>query len=88
MSRLDIHKGVSVVVWLLAALLLIGSVYAFRRAWASSRSTAKVSQSQGSGPVVRLVKNPQKMPSFAVHDLAGNPISSADFSGKVVLVNF
>ncbi len=37
---------------------------------------------------MRLVKNPQKVPAFALRDLSGNPVSSADLNGKVVLLNF
>ncbi len=81
---------------LVAGLLLIGSAYAFRRAWVSSRETMpsgmgmamRTASAQGGPPVVRLVKNPQKLPAFSLHDLTGNSISSADLAGKVILLNF
>jgi thiol-disulfide isomerase/thioredoxin len=44
---------------------------------------------EGSGiQVVRFVKNPQPVPAFTVQDLDGTPLSTADWRGKVVLVNF
>jgi thiol-disulfide isomerase/thioredoxin len=46
------------------------------------------SQSGGSGRVVRFASNPQPMPAFLVNDIAGNPVSSASWKGKVVLLNF
>jgi thiol-disulfide isomerase/thioredoxin len=46
------------------------------------------SQSGGPGRVVRFASNPQPMPAFLVNDIAGNPVSSASWKGKVVLLNF
>jgi thiol-disulfide isomerase/thioredoxin len=42
----------------------------------------------GSGRVVRFASNPQPMPAFLVNDIAGNPVSTAAWKGKVVLLNF
>lgn len=39
-------------------------------------------------PTVRFVKNPLPVPDFAVKDLEGRVISSADWRGKVTIVNF
>src|ERR1700727_198478 len=38
--------------------------------------------------IVRFVKNPQPMPPFLVSDVDGNPVSTAAWKGKVVLLNF
>jgi thiol-disulfide isomerase/thioredoxin len=38
--------------------------------------------------VIRFVSNPQPVPAFLVRDLDGNVISTADWNGKVVLMNF
>ena len=38
--------------------------------------------------VIRFVSNPQPVPPFLVRDLDGNVISTADWNGKVVLMNF
>ena len=38
--------------------------------------------------VVRFVKNPELAPAFQARDITGKPVSKADWTGKVVLVNF
>ncbi len=38
--------------------------------------------------VIKFVKNPAPVQQFAMKDLDGNTVSSADWRGKVVLVNF
>ena len=38
--------------------------------------------------VVRLFKTPEDLPEFTMTDLAGKTYSSADWRGKVVLINF
>lgn len=63
------------------------SAAAFRPA-SSSENHSPRSQSGGSGRVVRFASNPQPMPAFLVNDIAGNPVSSASWKGKVVLLNF
>ncbi|HEY0703386.1 MAG TPA: TlpA disulfide reductase family protein [Candidatus Acidoferrales bacterium] len=40
------------------------------------------------GHVVRFASNPQPMPAFLVNDISGNPVSTASWKGKVVLLNF
>ncbi len=42
----------------------------------------------GNDQVIRFASNPTNLPPFLVNDLNGNVISSADFGGKVVLLNF
>ena len=44
--------------------------------------------STGEPVTVRLLKEPMDVPAFAVTDLDGKSISSADWRGKVVLINF
>lgn len=39
-------------------------------------------------PVVRLAGNPQPAPAFLARDIDGNVVSTADWQGKVVLLNF
>ena len=38
--------------------------------------------------VVRLASNPQPAPPFLMNDLGGQPISTAEWKGKVVILNF
>jgi thiol-disulfide isomerase/thioredoxin len=38
--------------------------------------------------VIRFASNPQPAPPFLVNDLDGNAISTAEWSGKIVLLNF
>jgi thiol-disulfide isomerase/thioredoxin len=38
--------------------------------------------------IIRFVKNPQPVPAFTAKDLDGNPVSTADWPGKVTLVTF
>jgi len=56
-------------------LLLVGGIWWQNRADRSTRLS--------SGPPTG-----QLAPSFVLEDLTGHPLSSADFAGKVVLVNF
>jgi thiol-disulfide isomerase/thioredoxin len=41
-----------------------------------------------SDKVIRLVRDPSPAPPFLLNDLDGNPISTAAYHGKVVLINF
>jgi thiol-disulfide isomerase/thioredoxin len=38
--------------------------------------------------VIRFVSNPEQAPPFLMLDVAGNPVSSAAWKGKVVILNF
>jgi thiol-disulfide isomerase/thioredoxin len=75
---------------LLVAVLLavMGGAYAVHRVGSSSQSPARAPVNDPNAPVVRLVKNPMAAPPLAMQDLNGNPVSSADWAGKVVLLNF
>jgi thiol-disulfide isomerase/thioredoxin len=57
------------------------------RATPRPESHSPVPQSDGAH-VVRFAGNPQPMPAFLVNDINGNPISTAAWKGKVVLLNF
>ena len=39
-------------------------------------------------PVIRFVKNPEIAPPLPEHDISGAPLSLANWSGKVIFVNF
>jgi cytochrome c biogenesis protein CcmG/thiol:disulfide interchange protein DsbE len=39
-------------------------------------------------PTIRLLRNPDPAPDFAVHDIDGKNLSTAQFHGKVVLITF
>jgi thiol-disulfide isomerase/thioredoxin len=49
-----------------------------------STSTA----SDANSPVIRFVKNPEVAPPLQAQDIEGNPVTKANWGGKVVLVNF
>jgi thiol-disulfide isomerase/thioredoxin len=38
--------------------------------------------------VIRFASNPQLVPPFLVNDLDGNPVSTAEWDGKIVILNF
>src|ERR1700676_379021 len=44
--------------------------------------------SDDSTPVIRFVKNPEMAPSLPERDISGAPLSLANWSGKVIFVNF
>src|SRR6202030_4297187 len=65
-----------------AALGLGSSIYALRRARAEQAA---------SGPdakVIRFAKNPENAPPFLLRDINGKIVSTADWKGKVVILNF
>jgi cytochrome c biogenesis protein CcmG/thiol:disulfide interchange protein DsbE len=52
---------------------------------------ADAARAKSAGPdteVIRLVKNPDAAPAFALKDLEGKPVSLAEGKGKIVLLNF
>ena len=53
-----------------------------------SGALADSSAIAGDVPTIRFVNNPQPVPALDLRDLDGNPLSSADWRGKVVLLNF
>ena len=57
-----------------------------------ARGTASVknvaAQQSGQLRVVRFASNPQPIPPFLARDIDGNVVSTAEWQGKVVLLNF
>jgi thiol-disulfide isomerase/thioredoxin len=64
------------------------SATSFHGAAAPKKDSANLQSGGGSERVVRFASNPQPMPAFLVNDIAGNPVSTASWKGKVVLLNF
>jgi len=52
------------------------------------RSAADLTKDTGDRVAVELLKEPTTLPAFTLTDLDGKTMSSADWKGKVVLVNF
>lgn len=69
-------------------------VFAARPATASSHASSTIANHAGEAaddgdvPVIRFASNPSPAPPFLVNDLQGQPISTAEFHGHVVLLNF
>ncbi|MGH9830307.1 MAG: TlpA disulfide reductase family protein, partial [Blastocatellia bacterium] len=65
-----------------------------RSAFSSVRAAGKSGTTRGAAAqsdereVIRFASNPQAVPAFDAKDLDGNPISTAEWKGKVVLVTF
>jgi thiol-disulfide isomerase/thioredoxin len=68
-----------------AALGLASSIYALRRARAEQAGDAA---SAADAKVIRFAKNPEMAPPFLLHDISGRIVSTADWKGKVVILNF
>jgi thiol-disulfide isomerase/thioredoxin len=67
---------------------LSGTASTLARKIIPARKSGAGNSSAGDVKVVRFVSNPQPVPPFLVRDLDGNVISTADWNGKVVLMNF
>jgi thiol-disulfide isomerase/thioredoxin len=68
-----------------AAVLALGSsIYALRRTRAASAADA----SAASAKVIRFAKDPEMAPPFLLRDINGKIVSTADWKGKVVILNF
>jgi thiol-disulfide isomerase/thioredoxin len=65
-----------------AALGLGSAIYALHRA----RVAAEVSAANAK--VIRFAKNPEVAPAFLLRDINGKIVSTADWKGKVVILNF
>jgi thiol-disulfide isomerase/thioredoxin len=68
-----------------AALGLASSIYALRRARAEQAGDAA---SAADAKVIRFARNPEMAPPFLLHDISGRIVSTADWKGKVVILNF
>src|ERR1700686_4604062 len=77
---------------LLAALVLALAAIVINREkgarWAAPVSASARQAGNSSSPVIRFVKDPEMAPPLQVRDIQGEPVSEADWAGKVVLVNF
>src|SRR6202030_40939 len=65
-----------------AALGLGSSIYALRRARAEKATSILDAK------VIRFAKNPENAPPFLLRDINGKIVSTADWKGKVVILNF
>ena len=75
---------------ILAVVAVAGvAIVVAQRAWRTSPAAAYTDQQAGQATApIRFVRNPQPVPDFTVADLEGRPIASADWRGKVTIVNF
>ncbi|MGH9698796.1 MAG: TlpA family protein disulfide reductase [Candidatus Acidiferrales bacterium] len=55
---------------------------------ASKNSSAAAKQDADDKQVIRFASNPEPVPPFLLSDLDGNPVSTATWKGKVVLLTF
>jgi thiol-disulfide isomerase/thioredoxin len=74
-------------------LIALGIVVAAAAIWAGVRRGQAVGSFPANNPpgehaAVRFFRNPVAVKPFTVHDLDGRSLSSTDWHGKVVLVNF
>jgi len=76
-----------VAIALLALALGVWSPASSRHLAATANQRTSVSD-DGSQIVIRFATNPQPMPPFLLNDLSGQEISTANWRGKVVLLNF
>ena len=76
-------------IFLIVALvvLVLGGVWMAVRIRDGGTEPAMV-PGAGEGDVVRLFKTPEDVPAFTMTDLEGRTLSSIDWHGKVVLINF
>jgi cytochrome c biogenesis protein CcmG/thiol:disulfide interchange protein DsbE len=96
MANLNIRKalllGALVLICTAALVRLGGSIYSYRnflRARSAQRSSAlQASPANSQAVSIRFVKDPEPAPPFLLHDIAGRNVSTADWKGKVVILNF
>src|SRR5215469_14073112 len=69
----------------ITAVLGLGSaIYALRRTQAAASPDAAAANAK----VIRFAKNPEPAPPFLLRDINGKIVSTADWKGKVVILNF
>jgi thiol-disulfide isomerase/thioredoxin len=77
-----------------ALLVVLAVLVGAAAVWLASAQYAQRTASQipeapsGEKVTLRFYKNPVAVSSFAMHDLDGRTISSADLQGKVTIINF
>lgn len=78
--------------WVVLAALAAGLVAWLAVSRLSTRPATQlaeeVSAPDGERLTLRFFRNPAAVPALAMRDLDGRPLSSADWRGKVVIVNF
>src|SRR4029453_768657 len=77
--------------WVVLAALAVGLVVWLAVGRLSTREVQlaeEVSAPDGERLTLRFFRNPAAVPALAMRDLDGRPLSSADWRGKVVIVNF
>jgi thiol-disulfide isomerase/thioredoxin len=77
--------------WVVLAVLAAGVVVWLAVSRLSTREAQlaeEVSAPDGERLTLRFFRNPAAVPALAMRDLDGRPLSSADWRGKVVIVNF
>jgi thiol-disulfide isomerase/thioredoxin len=84
MLKTNLAKGL---LTLVASLAFAGAL-AFVAMRHRALTAAAGSPGSAAPAVIRFVKDPEPAPSFQAKDLSGNTVSSADWKGKVVLMNF
>jgi thiol-disulfide isomerase/thioredoxin len=75
-----------ITVGILVALVIVAAAYAMRRT--PARSLRQPAPANDNTPVIRFVKNPEMAPPLPEHDISGAPLSLANWTGKVIFVNF
>jgi thiol-disulfide isomerase/thioredoxin len=77
--------------WAALAVLLVfalSAVWAVQYVRARRASIAEVAEGSATTHGIQLFREPLDIPAFNLTDLEGHPLSSADWRGKVVLMNF
>jgi thiol-disulfide isomerase/thioredoxin len=89
---MNLRKGL---ILLAGVLAVVVAGYAVHRAMMTARpivaagGTAQAAAPAETGPpVIRFVEHPEAAPAFQARDLSGKMVSTADWKGKVVLLNF
>jgi thiol-disulfide isomerase/thioredoxin len=79
------RRWLAVLAWVAASMAMSVGVTG-----CSSRPDAQPTEEVASGEklTLRFFRNPAAVPALSMRDLDGRPISSADWRGKVVIVNF
>src|SRR5579862_4109502 len=87
MLKTDIQKGLVVAAGILVfagALVFV----AMRRPPSGAGQALAAVPASAEPAVIKFVKDPEAAPAFEAKDLTGQKISTAEFKGKVVLLNF
>jgi thiol-disulfide isomerase/thioredoxin len=67
---------------------LAGTASILARKFTPARKSGSGNPTTGDVKVIRFVSNPQPVPPFLVRDIDGGLVSTADWNGKVILLNF